>query len=92
MNAETDQASRAAVAFAAESLRAQALLSRSRSILGHASPEQLTEAIVDLATDLGGNVFAASATLTGMTELQRLRALGLEDDDPKSYLAALYAA
>lgn len=92
MNAKTDQANRAAAALAAKSLKARLLLSRSNTVLGHASTDQLTETIADLAEDFGGNVFAASATLSSMTELERLEALGFEEDDPKSYMAARYAA
>ncbi|MCO4263749.1 hypothetical protein NG697_12585 [Pseudarthrobacter sp. MDT3-26] len=84
VNAATDQANRKAVAaIAAANLKARAGRS---GALAHTSTSQIAETLVDL----DDNIFAASATLWSMDEDERMEALGLDQDDPKSYLAAKY--
>lgn len=62
------------------------------SILAHTPTNEIAEAIEVLAagTD-AASIKAAAEELWAMPEAGRIEALGMEEDDPKSYLAALYS-
>ncbi|KIC68683.1 hypothetical protein [Pseudarthrobacter phenanthrenivorans] len=76
--------------------RAQVLRVRAQvagtSILAHTATNDIAEAIETLAGSTDEiSIKAAADQLWEMTEAERIEALSMEEDDPKSYLAALYS-
>lgn len=89
MNAKLDTTA----AAAATDLKARALATGAISALAYGvSTQMLTALLTDMAAEeFNDSIADAAAALWSMDEIERLEALGLAEDDEKSYLAAKYA-